>query len=66
MTSCTRCESEQACGSHGPQVDTVEHDGIQALIRYTRGHIFIADRAQLLTQTCACYFQDQTIYSQTM
>ncbi|MFC7461069.1 Crp/Fnr family transcriptional regulator [Hydrogenophaga defluvii] len=47
---------------------TVAAGDLQALglIRYTRGHIFIADRAQLLTQTCACYFQDQTIYSQTM
>ena len=36
------------------------------LIHYTRGHIFIADRAQLLTEACACYFQDRQIYSEIM
>lgn len=47
---------------------TVAAGELQALglIRYTRGHIFIADRTQLLTQTCECYLQDQQIYSQVM
>lgn len=36
------------------------------LIRYTRGHIYIADRAHLLTQSCACYLQDQQIYGDVM
>jgi hypothetical protein len=47
---------------------TVAAGALQALglIHYTRGHIFIADRAQLLTEACACYFQDRQIYSEIM
>lgn len=47
---------------------TVAAGELQALglIRYTRGHIVIADRVRLLDQACACYLQDQQIYSHVM
>lgn len=47
---------------------TVAAGELQALglIRYTRGHIFVARRAGLLAQACACYGQDQLIYSSVM
>ena len=47
---------------------TVAAGELQAmgLIRYTRGHIVIADRGQLLTQTCGCYLEDQSTYSEIM
>lgn len=47
---------------------TVAAGELQALgiIRYTRGHIFIARRAQLLGQSCDCYLQDQQMYTEVM
>ncbi|WP_342130345.1 Crp/Fnr family transcriptional regulator [Hydrogenophaga sp. OTU3427] len=36
------------------------------LIRYNRGHVYIIDRSNLLTQACTCYLQDQLIYSHVM
>lgn len=47
---------------------TVAAGALQALglIHYSRGHIVIADRELLLTEACACYFQDRQIYSEIM
>ncbi len=38
----------------------------QGLIRYSRGHIVVLDRAGLLASSCACYAQDVATYDKFM
>lgn len=38
----------------------------QGLIRYSRGHIVVVDRAGLLASSCACYAQDVATYDKFM
>lgn len=63
----THCQLAQLVGARRSAI-TIEAGRLQqsGLIRYSRGHIFVINRAGLLRSTCACYEQDLAVYKKFM